>query len=549
MRDPAPVFRPWVMPSIIGAGYFIFAWSTISRAYTFDAISYLLDVSRTQLSLPLHGDRVAYNFFHSQHLLFSLTVYLFHHTWALLGYDGSELLSAQVLNLLEGSVTIALVFTLLRAITRDSLLAFLFSLLLGFTFAFWDNTAMVSDHMASCLMAALFFRALLSTDLRGAEAPRIAFLGFLNGAAFLMHQVNGLLGVVFLAALAAEGFRASALAVYLLAAALTSAIPYLLVGVVLLGNTTLHDFAFWCFYYAMPGVIDVTGHYGTVGLGKVGDLLAGFGGSVVGGFYWMNRVFETRPIQRYGVPVLCALAAIFFLTVLLRARFSRTREKAGAELRKATVLSAAWFLAYALLLYWWWPSYYQLWAVPLTGLVIFLGAQLHRNLGARLVRRGGLAAALFAASAFVASANAIAAYWPSHAISNNDYYVTTMEIRRATAKGDLIVVPGDDEYEIYIPYFAGREAVSLHALLVEHLNNLDESIDDLRESMDRVWGAGHHVYVVSELRDSAVTYRDLYDLHHLTNESVGKHFREFETAGTVETRSLTLYLLREPEGQ
>src|ERR1041385_853026 len=486
MGEPAPILRPWVMPALVGTGYFIFACATISRQYTFDSISYLLDVSRTHLSI--HAGAIAYNFFHSQHLLFSLSVYVFDHIWRLAGYGGSELLPAQALNLLEGSVTIALVFSTLRSITHDSLIAFLFSVILGLSYAFWDNTAMVSDHMASCLMAVLFFRAILGTTLTGAPLSRIAFLGFLNGAAFLMHQVNGLLGVVFLTALAAAGFRPSTLGTYVLSAAVTAGIPYVFVGVVLLGNTTLHDFAFWSFYYAMPGVIDVAGHYGTVGVGKVADLLAGFGASVVGGFYWMNRIFETRPIQRYGVPALSALAAITFLAVMVKSRISRDSRnmgKASAELKKVLRLSAAWFLGYALLLYWWWPSYYQLWAVPLTGLALFGGAYLHRNLGGRIVRRGALAGALAAAAALVASANAVAAYCPSHDIANNDYYVTTMQIAKATAHGDLIIVPGDDEYEIYIPYFAGREAVSLHALHVEHLNDMDESFDELRGSMDR----------------------------------------------------------------
>src|SRR5258706_4995240 len=390
MKEPGPGLTSRMAPALIGGGYFLFSWAALSRQYTFDAISYLLDVERTNLSLPFRAERIAYNFFHSQHLLFSFIVYLFYHAWTLAGYSGSALLPAQILNLIEGSLGIALVFVILRDITGDAILSVLFSFLLGFSFAFWDNTAMVSDHMASCLMALLLFQALRKTPIGEASHARIAFLGFLNGLAFLMHQVNGLLGIMFLVALWSGGFRLKALGFYLLAALLTAGVPYLLVGVFLLGNSSPRDFLFWSFYYAMPGVIDVAGHYGTFGAGKIVEVISGFGASVIGGFYWMNRVFETRPLQRYGVPVLGALSLLLFIFIVVKSRLGREGRKADPGERKALQLSASWFLAYALLLYWWWPSYYQLWAVPLAGFVIFAGTYIHVNLSAPLIKRRAL---------------------------------------------------------------------------------------------------------------------------------------------------------------
>ncbi|HEY6190823.1 MAG TPA: hypothetical protein VI215_00695 [Bacteroidota bacterium] len=547
MNDSRRRLKSLLAPALIGAGYFLFSLATLSRQYTFDAISYLLDVERTDLSLPLRAERIAYNFFHSQHLLFSFFVYLFYHAWTLAGYAGSALLPAQILNLLEGSVGLALVFAILRDITGDVTLSVLFSCLLGCSFAFWDNTAMVSDHMASCLMALLLFQALRKTPIEGASPARIGFLGFLNGLAFLMHQVNGLLGVMFLAALWSGGFRLKSLGIYLLAALLTAGVPYLLVGALLLGNSSPHDFLFWSFYYAMPGVIDVAGHYGTVGAGKIVELFSGFGASVVGGFYWMNRVFEVRPLQRYGVPLLGGLGALLFVFIVVRSRLGRGDRKAGPDHRKSLQLAASWFVAYALLLYWWWPSYYQLWAVPLSAFVLFAGTWLHVNVGAPLIRRRALGTALAGVVLLVASANALSAFYPSHQIGNNDYYMTTREIGRRSSPGDLVVVPGDDEYEIYIPFFARRSAVSLHASLVEHLNALDESFEELETAMNGAWEGGHRVFIVSELRDSAVAYRDLYDLHHLSSEAVSRKFRRYAVLDTVTAGTLTLYKLRNPE--
>src|SRR6266446_1745419 len=122
MKEPGRMLSSRMAPVLIGCGYFLFSWAALSRQYTFDAISYLLDVERTNLSLPFRPERIAYNFFHSQHLLFSFFVYLFYHAWALAGYMGSALPPAQILNLIEGSLSLALVFVILRDITGDAVL-------------------------------------------------------------------------------------------------------------------------------------------------------------------------------------------------------------------------------------------------------------------------------------------------------------------------------------------------------------------------------------------------------------------------------------------
>src|SRR5207245_1578888 len=107
----------------------------------------------------------------------------------LFGYNGSALFPAQILNLAEGAVTLALTFQLICSITEDLSLSLITVLLLGFSYSFWDNTAMVSDHMASCLLAVIFFRVLLRTDLQTASLKSVLGMGTLVGIAFLMHQV------------------------------------------------------------------------------------------------------------------------------------------------------------------------------------------------------------------------------------------------------------------------------------------------------------------------------------------------------------------------
>jgi len=533
---------------VAGGAYLLFCLATLSHQYTFDAISYLLDVENTRLSIPVVPASIAYNFFHSQHLLFSPIVYLFYHFWMLLGYSGSAMVPAQALNLLEGSLTISLAFLILMSITDDQRLSLFCALFLGSTYSIWSNTAMVSDHMASCLIASILFGALLRTDIGKTSIARLVFLGCLNGLATLMHQANAIMGIMFLTLAAFSrvslAARVRALAIYIVSAGATVVVPYLLVGIFILKNSTVHDFIFWAFYYAMPGVISVTGHYGTMSLGRFVDLLTSFGASVIGGFYWMNRVFEMRTLQRFGVPALSALALLISTLVMARVISLGAKKESNPQLRKARYLSISWFLIYALLLFWWWPTYYQLWAVPLVGFVIFLGTLIHSTIRQPIKNFAWLQGGFVALIAVVCSANLLAVFLPAHDIRNNDYYVTTIAIGNHTSAGDLVIIPGNDEYETYIPYFMKRNVASLHEILIDHMNDLQETLDDLRDRMSETWDSSHNVYIVDELRDSARSYADVYSLHHLKNDDIAHFFRHYPTGEAIETQSLTLYELK-----
>jgi hypothetical protein len=540
--------RRFLLPAAVGLVYFSFCLATLSRQYTFDAISYLWDVEQTRLGLPLDPAAVTYNFFHSQHLLFSPVVYLFYHFCAWWGYTGSALAPAQFLNLLEGSLALGLVCRLLLELTEDGFLAAVFSAVLGLSYAFWYNTAMISDHMASCLLAVVYVAMLHRTHVGSASGGRLALLGFVNGFAMLMHQVNGLLGAVFLLALAldreAAGSRLRRLVVYTGAATATVAVPYAVVGIFILGNTAPYDFVFWSFYYAMPGVINVAGHYGTVSVGKLGELAAGFGASWVGGFYWMNRVFEERALQLFAVPLFSCLAAA---ALLASAAIARLRAPSGAlseSLRRMRRYAAAWFLSYALLLFWWWPSYYQLWAVPLVGGVLWTGIWFHRALAAAPARRAAVRNGLLLAAGALFAANLIAAYLPMRDAAANEYLTTTESLGPHTKPGDLVVVPGNDEYETYIPYFLHRDVVSLHAALIDHENDLDASLEAIGTRMDSARAARGRVFIVSELRDTVRLYADVYDLHGISNDDVAAYFRTFAVEETVKAGSLTFYRIR-----
>ncbi|HTK81420.1 MAG TPA: SipW-dependent-type signal peptide-containing protein [Bacteroidota bacterium] len=535
------------LPFAVTFGYLVFAFLTLSRQYTYDAISYLWDIEHTHLGIPLDANAIAYNFFHSQHLFFSLFPYLFFHVWKLFGYSGSALVPAQAFNLLEGAAAFLLLFRQMSKRTGDTALAAVVCILIGATFAYWNDTAMISDHMSGCLLGLLFFDLLCDTSLRTASAARLMLLGFLNGAAMLMHQVNGLLGVLFLVALWSEhlnaGIRIKALLIYCAAAVLTVSLPYGVIGIYVLDNTTLHDFVFWCFYYAMPGVIDVAGHYGTISFAKFVQLLTGFGASLVGGFYWMNRVFEIRLLQRYGVPLFSMLGAISFIGALIFARRSKPRNRALTKSTRVRRLAGSWFISYAILLFWWGPWYYQLWAIPLMGGAIYFAVWTHDTLEVSVPNQPGVFFGLIAAFLCLLSANSIGVFLPAHDITNNDYYTTTLDIGGRTKEGDLIVVPGNDEYDTYIPYFTKRKIVSLHALLVDNANDLPASLASVRDSIDATWDKKRSVYLFSELHDTAKVYREMYDLHNLTDSAVAGYFRLFPVADTLEAGEIRLYKL------
>ncbi|MBI1804321.1 MAG: hypothetical protein HYR77_07625 [Ignavibacteria bacterium] len=552
MISSSTALRHSLIPATgIALGYALFCWLTLSHQYTFDAISYLKDVEVTRLTIPLQPQIIAYNFFHSQHLLFSLSVYIVYHLLMFIGYHGTALLPAQVLNIAEGSVVLAILFSILQALTSDSLLAVIASALLGATYSFWSNTAMISDHMTSCLMALVLFWAVWKTNFSTASLWRIAFLGFLNGVAALMHQANVILGVLLLVALWSEKHSArrhiSILSVYIISAALILGIPYVLVGVFVLGNTTIYDFVFWCFYYAMPGVMSVSGHYGTFSLDKILIFISGIGASVVGGFYWMNRIFETEPFRLLSVPMLSAVALASSCIALFLLRRGRLQDRPlSPRIRLAMQLLAAWFGIYALLLFWWWPTYYQLWAVPLVAGVLLAGLFIHACLDNPLRHRPVFVVLFSMIVLAILTANSIAAFVPAHDTANNDYYTATLSLKSVTSPDDLIVIPGNDEYEVYIPYFIGRKTVSLHSVFIDHLNDRAASFAELKKKMNEAWNERSDVFLFAELRDSDDIYEDVFAMHNLTCADRRQFFDQFSVTDTLSVENVTLYKLERP---
>ena len=174
---------------------------------------------------------------------------------------------------------------------------------------------------------------------------------------------------------------------------------------------------------------------------------------------------------------------------------------------------------------------------------------IHDNLEFSVLNQPGVFFGLILTCLFLLSANTIAVFLPSHDINNNDYYTTTLEIGGKTKEGDLIIAPGNDEYDTYIPYFVRRKLVSLHALLVDNANDLPASLAAVRDSIDETWSRKRSVYLFSELHDTAKVYRDMYELHNLTDSSIAGYFRSFVIVDTLQAGELRLYKLAGPRRQ
>jgi hypothetical protein len=170
----------------------------------------------------------------------------------------------------------------------------------------------------------------------------------------------------------------------------------------------------------------------------------------------------------------------------------------------------------------WAPGYFMFW---LPGVIIFW-ALIALTLGNwkpaplfEYLHKGFLAACVV--SIFVLN------FWyyalPKMRSSSNLNLQQATLIARHTHPGDLILVAGAGELsesEVYLPYFAKREIISINQLLNRAKLNKDRDIQKaafltLHELIQKILQRGGHVYMLDELMESDPVYDTLSQRYQL----------------------------------
>ncbi len=481
--------RRYAAPSVLFLSALLLYLATLTQVHTFDALSYVTSVERKPWTELFHPHHLAYG------PLGALALAL----GRALGYIGGAALPLQLLNAVAGAAGVALLFAIVRRVTRRPDLGLAAALLLGASYAYWYYAVEIEVYT----VAALFLLICLSLLVGLIERPGrsgMLLLGVAQGGAVLFHQTNVLFCIPALVSLlvahrwgmtrqARVGVRQ--LAAYALALALTVGLPYLFVGVAVSGFRSWSEFADWLTEYARTGWWGgpITAQkWADLGLG-LSDTLAQPGGALL----WL------------------LLAGLLVLHL--------RRLHSGARALVSGLL--AWLLVYGAFFLWWEPDNIEFWIASLPPALLLL------TLALRGVRRWG-------PEVWVALAVAATALGMNYdGIVRRGDAATDLQRRIArelalrSQPADLLLIP-DGLLELYLPYYEGRDNfLSLNQALFDASDDWERACTTVRERVNSALHAGVAALIADEtLRPSQLLLRR----HGLAQPQVGACFGLYQGA-------------------
>lgn len=488
-------------------------WATRAHYNTFDAVSYANQIGRVY-----EATHDPHWLFHPHHLLFNVFNYLIWRASRALGYGGGPLIVMQRVNALLGALGIAVFYlTLRRLIHRSRGLPVLIAAGVALSFGYWVCATDGRVNMPSTVFLLLAFGQVCRL-LDAARVGRATLAGVLAGLALLFHESAGLFVLVGLAGvLLAEAdplrppvprLRTRLLFAYGAAWAATVGLPYLLVGGIGLHLHTLADFRQWMTSYAELGwwwsfdiphnlrldlsafrhavLADLPGRPGTSSLSR-------------------RAPFDVR---------LLYFAALFGWLVAVYAFFAALPLLWRSHQRRILIVCSLWILLYVAFFTVWSPGYFVFWVPVLapTGLLLGLGMSHYRTGRSGLMVNWlvGLWIALYAAVNWTQSIR------PHRLPDANPFLRVADQVKAHTVPGDRVLLAGAGnlgQCEVFIPYFAGRDVISLHTLLTRAHNDKAAAYAVAQAQMAQTWASGHTVYGFDELWHGAQAWEALDRKH------------------------------------
>lgn len=474
---------------------------TQTRANTFDAVSYANQIAHLY---PRTGN-VRW-LFHPHHLLFNALGWVLWRGAQALGYGGGSLPVLQTLNGVLGAAGVSVFYLTLRQIVqRCHTLPLLAALGLAGSFGYWICATDGRVNMPSLFLMLCAFRALTRT-MTSPTLARAIGTGVLAGGAVLLHESAGLfVGVALAGVWLAEAnplhttaevrqARWQRTAACAAAWGVTVAVPYLLVGVWGLGLHSVGSFRAWSNEYAELG------------------------------WWWDFRIFHNLRLDLYALRhaafveppgkagtfhltahIPFALKGLYFVSLLgwLAAMYAWAAALPllwRSHNRPLMVVCVLWAVLYGLFFTVWSPGYFVFWVPVLapTGVLLALALAHYR------ARRGGVwvNGLLGVWILLYTLLNWQAGIKPHLSPASDPFRRIAADVRAHTAPGDVVLVAGAGDggpVEVALPYFAGREVVSLHGLLTRARDNRPAALGEAQAQMDTALASGHAVYALDEV--------------------------------------------------
>lgn len=395
-----------------------------------------------------------------------------YHCALLLGYGGGPLLPVQITNVFIGALGAALVWFLLRTVTRDFIVASAGCGILAFSYGYWWYSVEVEVYMLS---VAFLICSLLIAH-RAALRPKagsFAALGATTGLAVLAHVTNVLFGAVAMVAVlyAARALPPRRLANCAAAYAGVVAgvvLPAYVLAIRVIGFSSPDEVLEWQTDYAQN---DAWGGWGISALPKA---VIGAGRSLTGGHFALSldpardlayRVLPTQSLREEvflvrdlgpasAVLLLLLVVAVLLMLAVLAAGWLRRPDLNGSA-RVLAVLCLSWLVPYAVFFTWWEPDNVEFWIAAWVPLAILLALPLSAN-GSPVSR--GRASGVLLIVAVLFAVNLFGSVLPQHGLQN-DYWRLRYSWYENSAKPSDMVVANDYIGASYLDYFSRAEVI------------------------------------------------------------------------------------------
>jgi hypothetical protein len=482
-------------PTALFLGTLLIYLTTLTQVHTFDALSYVMSVERKPWTEVFHPHHLAYG------PLGVLALALAH----ALGYPGGAALPMQLVNATAGALGVALFFSIARRVTGRGDAALVAALLLGGAYAYWYYAVEIEVYTVAALFLIICLELLTQPSIWSSPRQLLA-LGLAQGGAVLFHQTNVLLcapiAVLLISHLLGDrrptiskrtwwsvvGGRWSC---YAIALALTVALPYLFVGVIVSRFRSWSAFETWMTEYARTGWWGgpITAQkWASLGQG-LSDTLAQPGGALL----WL---------------LLAGLVVVYLIQL-------------AAAPRPLTLALATWLLVYGAFFLWWEPDNVEFWIASLPPALLLLALALR---GDRRWGPGVWLALAVAATTLGLNHDAIARRGDP---ATDLQRLIARELGARSQAADLLLVP-DGLLELYLPYYEHHDNfMSLNQALFEAGDDWGRACAAVRARIDTALHAGATVLIADEaLRPPAL----LLQRHHVAETQVSSCFAPYGTA-------------------
>ena len=428
--------------------------------------------------------------FLQNHLLYRPVAYLFYQAALHLGMSGHSLLILQVLTAVFGALGVGFAYLIFLQFGQDKVIAFLASLWLATSWAYWYFSTDVSYiSMAACLAAAAITVFLKAESRRAAAAA-----GILAGLAVLTWQANALLiPVIVTCALLlkpspSDRFLLSKAVVTVSCGFLLTLLSYAAVGVFFYAQRTPSDLLGWVFRYGSGVGLPMWGQWS---LSRVPFALSTAVSSILpvnprltmGEFdssLPANTGYDWNTAYEWSLPALVLLGGFLAVQLLMKGRSSKT----ALRVLLWALMSYAIYLSFIV----WWDPFESKWfLIPNLFLAVLIPVCCGQQPG-RWTKSTVLVLTLI-----IAAANFSSTIWPRHSEEKRPIKLARC-LGSKMDSADLFLAT-DWAWADYLNYFQERQVLSVIGLAGTS-SGKEAMLRKVDTAIAETQNADHSVYMV-----------------------------------------------------